>query len=79
MGIISNVRCNTDVRTHLIMKLQMRALKAYMVEKMYSFHYFCGKESTDKLMELENSILSEIAQIQKNTHGSFLTDKWLLA
>jgi hypothetical protein len=33
-----------------------------------------------KWMELENIILSEITQSQKNTHGSFaLTEKWILA
>ena len=31
-------------------------------------------------MELENTILSEVTQSQKNTHSVFtLTDKWILA
>jgi hypothetical protein len=30
-------------------------------------------------MELENIILNEVTQSQKNTHGMQLTDKWILA
>ena len=30
-------------------------------------------------MEIENIILSEVTQSQKNTHGYALTDKWIVA
>ena len=32
-----------------------------------------------KWMELENIILSEVTQSQKNSHDMWITDKWILA
>ena len=33
----------------------------------------------DKWMELENTILSEVTQTQKDMHGIVPTNKWILA
>ena len=33
----------------------------------------------DKWMDLEDIILSEVTQSQKNTHAMHITDKWILA
>jgi hypothetical protein len=35
--------------------------------------------STDKLMELENIILSEVTQTQKDMHVVYSTDKWIFS
>ena len=32
-----------------------------------------------KWIELENIVLSEVTQTQKDVHGNLLTDKWILA
>jgi hypothetical protein len=50
-------------------------MEYYSPIKNNKFMKFLGK-----WMELENMILSEVTQSQKNTHGMYtLTDKWILA
>ena len=53
---------------------------------IYKIEYYSATKindfmkSLDKWMDLENIILSEVTQSQKNTHGMHsLTDKWKLA
>jgi hypothetical protein len=48
-------------------------MEYYSAVKSNEFMKFTGK-----WIELEIIILSEVTQLQKNTHG-ILTDKWILA
>ena len=49
-------------------------LEYYSAIKNNEFMKFLGK-----WMGLENIILSEVTQSQKNSHDNVLTDKWILA
>jgi len=49
-------------------------MEYYSAIKNNEFMKFVGK-----WLELENIILSEVTQSQKNIHGLQLIDKWLLA
>ena len=49
-------------------------MEYYLVIKNDNFMNFTGK-----WMELENIILSEVTQTQKDIHSSVLTDKSILA
>ena len=49
-------------------------MEYYSAIKNNEFMKFLGKWK-----ELENIILSEVTQSQKNTHAMHITDKWILA
>ena len=49
-------------------------MEFYSAIKNKEFMKFLGKWK-----ELENIILSEVTQSQKNTHAMHITDKWILA
>ena len=55
------------------------------IEHIFTLEYYSVAKNNDilncacKWMELENTILSEVTQTQKDEYGYVLTHKWILA